>query len=201
MIHLGMSGSLRIVNDEIPPGKHDHVDICLDGLTLRFRDPRRFGSMFWLDPGSDSHPLLDKLGPEPFSGMFNGEYLYRITRKRRVAVKQLIMNSQVVAGVGNIYANEALFRAGIRPDRAAGRISRIRYENLAECIKKVLSDAIKQGGTTLRDFSGGHGQPGYFQQSLNVYGRGNQTCVVCLRPLKVIRLGQRSTVFCNRCQT
>lgn len=200
MIHLGMSGSLRIVVDEIPPGKHDHVDICLDGLTLRFRDPRRFGSMFWLDPGSDSHPLLDNLGPEPLSNMFNGAYLYRISRKRRVAVKQLIMNSRVVAGVGNIYANEALFKAGIRPDRAAGRISGGRYESLAECIKQVLCDAIEQGGTTIRDFSGADGEPGYFRQSLNVYGRGSQTCVRCLHPLKEIRLGQRTTVFCNRCQ-
>lgn len=202
LIHLGMSGSLRIVSAGIPHGKHDHVDVCLeDGLTLRFRDPRRFGSMLWLDPGPASHPLLDSLGPEPFSDLFNGEYLYGLTRKRRVAVKQLIMNSQVVVGVGNIYANEALFRAGIRPDRAAGGISKGRYERLASCIKTVLSDAIEQGGTTLRDFSGGDGQPGYFRQSLNVYGRGRQTCTGCLRPLKEIRLGQRSTVFCSRCQT
>jgi formamidopyrimidine-DNA glycosylase len=202
MIHLGMSGSLRIVESGLPPNKHDHVDICLeDELTLRFRDPRRFGSMLWLNPGPASHPLLDSLGPEPFSVIFNGEYLYRLTRKRRVAVKQLIMNSQVVVGVGNIYANEALFRAGIRPDRAAGRISHRRYEDLAACIRKVLNDAIEQGGTTLRDFSGGDGQPGYFRQSLHVYGRGNQTCTKCLGPLKEIRLGQRSTVFCSRCQT
>jgi len=202
MIHLGMSGSLRIVNSDMPPDKHDHMDVCLeDELTLRYRDPRRFGSVHWLNPGQDSHPLLANLGPEPFSDYFDGEYLYRVTRKRRVAVKQLIMNSQVVVGVGNIYANEALFRAGIRPDRAAGRISRQRYESLATCIKEVLRDAVKQGGTTLRDFIGGNGQPGYFRQSLRVYGRGNQTCTKCLRTLKEIRLGQRSTVFCIRCQT
>ncbi len=202
MIHLGMSGSLRIVKTGDSPGKHDHVDIQLtNGLTLRFRDSRRFGSMHWLAPGAELHPLLDSLGPEPLSTSFDGAYLYRVTRKRRVAVKQLIMDGRIVAGVGNIYANEALFRAGIRPDRAAGRISMRRYVRLANCIKEVLSEAIEQGGTTLRDFSNADGNPGYFRQSLHVYGRGKKSCVNCSHPLKEIRLGQRSTAFCNRCQT
>jgi formamidopyrimidine-DNA glycosylase len=214
MIHLGMSGSLRILFEFAPPGKHDHVDIGFDdGYLLRFRDPRRFGSIFWL-PGADGsedehsgsnqpanrHVLLDKLGPEPLSSEFDGDYLYRNARNRKVAVKLFIMNAQIVVGVGNIYANEALHLAGIRPDRAANRISRLRYDQLAVVIKDVLQRAIESGGTTLNDFVREDGSPGYFGQSLTVYGRGQQPCLQCQGTLREIRQGGRATVFCPACQ-
>lgn len=199
MIHLGMSGSLRILPAFVAAGKHDHVDMIFDdGYVLRFRDPRRFGSIFWL-PGSE-HVLLDNLGPEPFSSAFCGQYLYTRSRSRKIAVKMFIMNAQIVVGVGNIYANEALHLAGIRPDRAANRISRIRYDLLAVVIKEVLASAIESGGTTLRDFVREDGSPGYFGQSLKVYGRGQQPCLQCQHSLKEIRQGGRATVFCPACQ-
>ncbi len=199
MIHLGMSGSLRIVAGNDEPRTHDHVDFVLDsGQCLRFHDPRRFGSIFWVV--DDQHPLLDKLGPEPLSDDFSGEYLFERSRGRKTAVKQFLMNGQVVVGVGNIYANEALFDAGIRPDRAAGRVSLARYHKLADAAKRVLARAIEAGGTTLRDFVNEAGNPGYFKQSLNVYGRGGEPCHGCGRALKEVRVGDRTTVFCVRCQ-
>ncbi len=200
LVHLGMSGSLRVLATPAPPPKtHDHVDIVFDGGLLRYNDPRRFGCMLWVDPG-ESHPLLDDLGPEPLSPDFDGELLYQRSRGRRGPVKNFIMDGHIVVGVGNIYANEALFLAGIRPDRSAGRISQARYERLADCIKQVLTSAIEQGGTTLRDFVGSDGKPGYFVQQLNVYGRGGQPCKNCDTTLKEQRLGQRTTVYCVTCQ-
>ena len=199
MVHLGMSGSLRIMPSDAPALFHDHIDIVLDdGQCLRYHDPRRFGSFHWLD--SASHPLLDHLGPEPLSAQFSGHYLYEQSRNRRIPVKQFVMDGKVVVGVGNIYANEALFMAGIHPGRAAGRVSLRRYDGLADCIKQVLGDAIAQGGTTLRDFVGGDGTPGYFAQQLRVYGRQGQPCRVCRTGLREIRQGGRSTVLCVSCQ-
>lgn len=198
--HLGMSGSLRLVPAGSPPGKHDHVDIALDsGMLLRYHDPRRFGALLWCRAG-DVHPLLASLGPEPLSAEFDGERLYQCSRGRQMAVKPFIMDNAVVVGVGNIYASEALFAAGIDPRREAGRISRARYQRLAEEIRRVLAYAIQRGGTTLRDFVGGDGQPGYFQQELFVYGRAGEPCKVCGRTLSECRLGQRSSVFCRACQ-
>ncbi len=200
MLHLGMSGSLRVVDPATPPLTHDHVDIVLEGNTcLRFNDPRRFGSLHWLAPGAP-RPLLDHLGPEPLSAGFDGALLYRLSRGRRGAVKNFIMDGKVVVGVGNIYASEALFLSGIRPDRAAGRVSLARYESLAENIKQVLTSAIEQGGTTLRDFVGSDGKPGYFAQQLLVYGRTGEPCRVCGGALREARLGQRSSVYCVTCQ-
>lgn len=200
MVHLGMSGSLRVLPAAVQPEKHDHIDLALDdGKVLRFRDPRRFGSVFWLT-GEDSHPLLEKLGPEPLSGDFDGDYLFRGSRGRKSPVKVFLMDSHVVVGVGNIYANESLYRAGIRPTLAAGRISRGRYERLAVAVRTVLAEAITAGGTTLRDFVREDGSPGYFRADLAVYGRGGEPCGRCNRALTEIRLGQRTTVFCGRCQ-
>ena len=199
MVHLGMSGSLRIMPADTPPLFHDHVDVVLDdGRCPRYHDPRRFGSFHWLE--SEQHPLLDDLGPEPLSETLSGAYLYERSRGRRIPVKQFIMDGKVVVGVGNIYANEALFMAGIHPARAAGRVAEVRYEQLAAAIKAVLGDAIKQGGTTLRDFVGGDGSPGYFAQQLRVYGRNGKPCRRCRTVLKEIRQGGRSTVMCPQCQ-
>ena len=204
MVHLGMSGSLRLENKDNAPKKHDHVDICLDnGFIVRYCDPRRFGSMLWIDRGESTkpqHKLLDHLGPEPLSDEFDGDWLYDRSRKRKSAIKALIMDSKQVVGVGNIYANEALFYAGIRPTKAAGKVNRAAYQSLAQHIKQVLSRAIEQGGTTLQDFIGSDGQPGYFKQSLMVYGRGGEPCQVCDQELKEIKLGQRATVYCPHCQ-
>lgn len=201
IVHLGMSGSLRIIDADEPPMAHDHVDMRFeDGRALRFTDPRRFGCWLWQAAEDPVHSLLAALGPEPLSDDFSGQVLFERSRGRKVAVKSFLMDSRIVVGVGNIYANEALFAAGIRPDRAAGRISRQRYQGLAEAVKKVLSRAIDKGGTTLRDFVGGDGRPGYFGQELLVYGRGGLPCSVCRAPLAEIRLGQRSTVFCQHCQ-
>lgn len=200
MVHLGMSGSLRVVDRDEPPSYHDHVDIVFDdGRALRYNDPRRFGCCLWLEPG-EPHKLLANLGPEPLGDDFDGALLYRRSRGRRGPVKQFIMDGKVVVGVGNIYANEALFLAGIRPDRAAGRISQARYQRLATEIKQVLTSAIEQGGTTLRDFVGGDGKPGYFAQQLYVYGRAGKSCKRCGGVLREQRLGQRSTVYCVACQ-
>jgi formamidopyrimidine-DNA glycosylase len=200
MVHLGMSGSLRVVEPGTPVLAHDHIDIELDnGVCLRFNDPRRFGSFHWLVAG-EPVPLLDHLGPEPLSDAFDGAWLYRLSRGRRSAVKNFIMDGKVVVGVGNIYAAEALFLSGIRPDRAAGRVSKQRYERLADNIKQVLTTAITQGGTTLRDFVGGDGKPGYFAQQLLVYGRGGKPCRVCGGTLREARIGQRASVYCVTCQ-
>ena len=201
ILHLGMSGSLRILDAETRPGKHDHVDIVFtNGRVLRLTDPRRFGSLHWTRRPAQQHKLLARLGPEPLGEDFSGDYLYRRSRGRRVAIKQFIMNSQVVVGIGNIYACEALYMAGIYPKRAAGRISRKKYALLAEVIREVLTDSITQGGTTLRDFVNGNGEPGYFKLHLNVYGHGGEPCISCREPIREIRQGQRSTFYCPVCQ-
>lgn len=201
LIHLGMSGSLRLVEPEVSPGKHDHVDWRLNsGRLLRFNDPRRFGAVVWVEGEVTQHKLLAALGPEPLSEDFSAAHLYRCSRGRRQAVKTFVMDNHVVVGVGNIYANEALFAAGIDPRRAAGAVSLARYVRLVECIKVVLKRAIEQGGTTLRDFVGGDGKPGYFQQQLQVYGREGQPCVGCQTELKRVVLGQRASVYCPQCQ-
>ena len=201
IVHLGMSGSLRIVSPDVPPRPHDHWDLVIDsGKVLRFHDPRRFGSLHWTPGDPLEHPLLAKLGPEPLAGDFDGEYLYRATRKRTVAIKQLIMNSHIVVGVGNIYANEALFRAGIAPRRAAGRLTRAEAQALVHAIKSVLKEAIQIGGTTLRDYVSATGTPGYFKQKLFVYERAKQPCRVCKTPIKQVAQGQRSSYWCATCQ-
>ncbi len=200
LIHLGMSGSLRVLSDAVPVRPHDHVDIALeDGQLLRFNDPRRFGSLLWQAPGT-THPLLAGLGPEPFSDEFTGDYLYRRAAGRSAAVKHFLMDQGIVVGVGNIYAAEALFRAGIDPRRAAGRVSRERYGMLVVFVRQILQAAIDRGGTTLRDFLKPDGEPGYFEQELNVYGREHEGCKVCGHPIRSVRLGQRSSFFCGRCQ-
>lgn len=199
MLHLGMSGSLRVMPAQAAPLFHDHLDIVLDdGNCLRYNDPRRFGSLHLLT--TDDHPLLRHLGPEPLSPDFDGAWLHQKARGRRMAVKQFLMDGHVVVGVGNIYANEALFMAGIRPDRAAGRISLERYQRLATAVKALLAAAIKQGGTTLRDFVGSDGKPGYFAQQLSVYGRSGLACRQCAAGLREIRQGNRSSVYCPSCQ-
>lgn len=201
IIHLGMSGSLRIVPWDTPAAKHDHVDILFSNhQCLRLRDPRRFGSLFWIADEPLQHPLLKDLGPEPLGTEFNGEYLYAVSRKRKIAIKLLIMNSHIVTGVGNIYANEALFLAGIRPGTAAGRLSKSRCHALADAIKAVLNSAIQQGGTTLRDFTASDGNPGYFQLQLNTYGRAGEPCPRCSTPIKCVQQGQRATYYCPQCQ-
>ncbi|UTW44425.1 bifunctional DNA-formamidopyrimidine glycosylase/DNA-(apurinic or apyrimidinic site) lyase [bacterium SCSIO 12696] len=201
LMHLGMSGSLRVVPVDQPVGKHDHLDIEMNnGRAIRFTDPRRFGAVLWVDGEPLQHSLLKALGPEPLSDDFDGDYLYSCSRRRKVPVKSFVMNSNVVVGVGNIYANEALFAAGIHPLREAGRISRARYRVLAGTIKTVLARAIEQGGTTLKDFVGGDGKPGYFAQQLSVYGRGGEPCLQCGAALKEVRLAQRTTVYCGYCQ-
>ncbi len=201
IIHLGMSGSLRLVDGNTPAAKHDHVDIVLgSGQALRLTDPRRFGAVLWTPDDPLQHELLNDLGPEPLGKEFNGEYLYHASRGRTVNVKQFIMDSKVVVGVGNIYASEALFLARIHPSRKAGSLSKVRCEALADAIRNVLTAAIKQGGTTLRDFVGGDGKPGYFAQQLNVYGRTGEACQVCGTAIKQVRQGQRSTYYCPHCQ-
>lgn len=200
ILHLGMSGSLRIIDTGTPAGVHDHVDIELgNGKALRFRDPRRFGSLLWADDPFE-HPLLRNLGPEPLDEAFDGDYLRQTAQGRRVSIKQFLMNASVVVGIGNIYASESLFVARIHPKRQAGRIALRRMESLVDAIKTVLGKAIDAGGTTLRDFHGGDGEPGYFQLQLEVYGRGDQPCLRCRRPISVIVLGQRSTYYCKNCQ-
>ncbi|WP_346795801.1 bifunctional DNA-formamidopyrimidine glycosylase/DNA-(apurinic or apyrimidinic site) lyase [Halomonas sp. Bachu 37] len=199
--HLGMSGSLRIARLGELPRKHDHVDVVFDnGHVLRYHDPRRFGFVDWLQGGEHDDKRLAHLGPEPLSPAFDGNRLYQLSRGRRMAVKPFLMDNAVVVGVGNIYASEALYMAGIDPRRAAGRISLARYELLAQASRDVLAAAITQGGTTLRDFVSGTGEPGYFAQRLNVYGRHGQPCHQCGRELKRVALGQRASVFCPGCQ-
>ena len=201
IIHLGMSGSLRIVKSNTPFDKHDHFDLILkNGDCLRLHDPRRFGSVLWTNKPPLEHKLLCKLGPEPISELFTAAKIYKLSRKRSVTIKQFIMNGHIVVGVGNIYASEALFLAGIHPRKAAGKISLVRYEKLVTAIKKVLAAAIKQGGTTLKDFTQSDGKPGYFQQKLNVYGRKDEACTVCKKPISHCMLGQRATYYCTQCQ-
>lgn len=199
--HLGMSGSLRIIDRDEPPMAHDHVDLVFDnGRALRYRDPRRFGMMLWTARDPMTHKLLNHLGPEPLGDAFDGAHLYGLSRGRRGAIKNFIMDGKIVVGVGNIYASEALFRAGIHPRRQAGRVSAARYDTLAARIVDVLSEAIERGGTSLRDFTRQDGQPGYFQQKLNVYGRADEPCVNCAAPLRQEVIGQRSSFFCAQCQ-
>ena len=201
IIHLGMSGSLRLVNQKEPVGKHDHVDIVFNNeCILRLRDPRRFGAVLWTRSSPLEHKLIASLGPEPLDEAFDTEYLFQRSRKRQLAIKPFIMDSKIVVGVGNIYASEALFRAGIRPGTAAGRVSRARYQQLVLAIKAVLAAAIKAGGTTLRDFVSGEGKPGYFQQKLQVYGRKGEACEVCGTAIKHVQQAQRASYYCPRCQ-
>lgn len=199
--HLGMSGSLRLVMPDTPVGKHDHVDWVFDRITLRFNDPRRFGALLWTDADPETHFLLAHLGPEPLSDDFNAEYLYQQTRKSQQAIKVWLMNAQNVVGVGNIYANESLFASGIHPLKPAQKLSQPKCARLVEEIKKILNYAIQCGGTTLRDFVGGDGKPGYFAQELSVYGRGGEPCKRCGKSLTEKRIVQRTTVYCTNCQT
>ncbi len=201
LVHLGMSGSLRLISAAEPLRRHDHVIWQFDNdLSLRLNDPRRFGSVLWTEAPAEHHPLLRDLGPEPFSEAFSAEYLKRLTAHRRAAIKTTLMDARVVVGVGNIYASEALFLAGIHPARASGRIAHPRYERLVAAVRQVLEEAIAAGGTTLRDFVGGDGRPGYFAQQLRVYGRASQPCRACAAPVRHLRQGQRSSYFCPDCQ-
>lgn len=201
IIHLGMSGSLRICNTDTLVRKHDHVDVVLaNARILRFHDPRRFGAVLWTADAPTQHPLLIKLGVEPLESGFTGEYLWNRAQGKKVAIKAFIMDAHQVVGVGNIYANEALFLAGIHPQTAAYQLSKAAYERLSTYIKQVLSDAIEQGGTTLRDFVREEGQTGYFQLALNVYGRKGLPCVHCNTPIVQIKQGQRSSWYCPSCQ-
>ena len=200
LLHLGMSGSLRLVDAKTPPEKHDHVDLLLDsGQALRLRDPRRFGAILW-SKQPDTHPLLAKLGVEPLEREFDGAKLHALTRGRAGAIKQVIMDAHLVVGIGNIYANEALFQAGIRPTLRADKLSRPRCARLTEAIKDTLRRAIKAGGSTLRDFVNGHGEPGYFQQSHFVYGRAGEPCRQCGTPVKLLRQANRASYYCPNCQ-
>ncbi len=201
LIHLGMSGRIWVLDPSVPLIKHDHVDIELDsGRLLRFHDPRRFGAVLLWSAGEPHHELLRHLGPEPFDAAFHGDYLFELSRGRSAAVKNFVMDGNVVVGAGNIYASESLFRAGIRPGRAAGRVSRAEYAGLASRIREVLAEAIVQGGTTLRDFAGATGESGYFQQDLYVYGREGEACRRCGSAIRRKVIGQRSSFFCARCQ-
>ena len=200
LVHLGMSGSLRYLPEPQSHGTHDHIDVRFaGGGALRFNDPRRFGS-FHLAAKPLEHPLLKELGPEPLGSDFDADYLWQASQRRRVTIKQHLMNGKVVVGVGNIYASEALFRAGIHPARQAGRIARARFEPLVTAVRDVLADAIEEGSTTLRNFVGGDGQPGYFRGSLRVYERDGAACVQCGGEIRRQVLGQRASYFCPNCQ-
>ncbi len=201
ILHLGMSGHLSFVPAATPPEKHDHLDIRMEGgLTLRLTDPRRFGLVLWTRGEPLEHPLLAEIGPEPLDETFDGAHLHRASRGRKVAVKQFIMDGRVVAGVGNIYANEALFRAGVHPARKTGEIPLVRWHRLARALQEVLEEAIAAGGTTLRDFRNGEGKPGYFALKLDVYGREGEPCRRCGAIIRATRQGGRSTFFCATCQ-
>ena len=201
IVHLGMTGRLRLLSAHAPLQKHDHVDLMLaSGQCLRFNDSRRFGAVLWTAEPPEQHPLLRTLGPEPFDAAFSGAYLHRRAQGRTPAVKTFIMDNHVVVGVGNIYANEALFAAGISPLRPAGQIAEAECDRLAVAIQEILAEAIRQGGTTLRDFIGGDGEPGYFQQSLRVYNRHGLPCTACGEPIQRCRIGQRATYYCPHCQ-
>jgi formamidopyrimidine-DNA glycosylase len=201
LVHLGMTGTLRVFRDAPTRRAHDHVDILLDnGTLLRYHDPRRFGAMLWLAASREGHPLLDALGPEPFDPKFDAGYLWRITRARRAAIKLALMDNHVVTGVGNIYANEALFRAGIHPGTRASRLSKPRLGRLVDAVRDVLHAAIAKGGSTLRDYVGSDGASGYFQLDHFVYGRAGQACRVCGAAVRQARQGGRSSFFCVHCQ-
>ncbi len=200
LIHLGMSGSLRICPLQSPIEKHDHVDIVFNSCLLRYTDPRRFGAILWLGLSPQDCKLLSILGPEPLSEAFTGKHLFELAEKRKLPVKQFIMDQKVVTGVGNIYATEALFAAGISPIRSAGNISLKRYQRLTLAIRVILEQAIQQGGTTLKDFVGGDGKPGYFQQTLHIYGKTGGNCPKCQTALKSLKLASRNSVYCPKCQ-
>jgi len=201
IIHLGMSGSLRMVTSTTPLNPHDHVDIIFsDDKILRYTDPRRFGALLWTTENPGNHALLKSLGIEPLNAGFTALYLMQQAHSRRVPIKSFIMNSKIVVGIGNIYAAEALFLAGIHPMTPAGSLTKVQYQKLVEAIKKILQSAIKQGGTTIKDFVNSEGKPGYFAQQLSVYGRTGLPCVRCQSPLRSFKLGARSTVFCTHCQ-
>jgi formamidopyrimidine-DNA glycosylase len=200
LLHLGMSGMLRVLPADTPVNKHDHVDLALEsGQVLRFTDPRRFGSLLW-QPAGETHELLANLGPEPLSEAFDGDVLWHLSRGRSAAVKTFLMDNANVVGVGNIYASEALFAAGIDPRRAAGKVSRERYRQLAIEVKRILAHAISRGGTTLRDFLNPDGAPGYFYQELFTYGRAGEPCKVCGTAIRSVVLGQRASFYCPKCQ-
>ena len=200
IIHLGMSGSLRILDETVPSAKHDHVDLILDnGKILRYNDPRKFGAWLYSEVGV-SHEVLAKLGPEPLTDVFNAEYLAEKAKNKKVVVKQFIMNNAVVVGVGNIYASESLFMAKIHPQTPVGTLTVAEIERLVFEIKKVLETAIKQGGTTLKDFNQVDGKPGYFAQELHVYGRANKPCLSCNSLIQEEKIGQRNTFWCDKCQ-
>jgi formamidopyrimidine-DNA glycosylase len=201
LVHLGMSGRLTIVRGDEPARAHDHVDLQLEGdKTLRLTDPRRFGAMLWIDGPTERHALLAELGMEPLEGGFDGPALHRLARGRRVAVKQFLMNGHIVTGVGNIYASEALFRAGVHPQRSTARISAQRWERIAQAIRETLERALAAGGTTLRDFASADGRRGYFQYEFSVYAREGLPCPACKSSIRTLRQGQRSTFYCPRCQ-
>ncbi len=200
IVHLGMSGSLRVLDADFPPAKHDHVDLKLtNGKVLRYNDPRRFGAWLWCAPG-ESHTVLDHMGPEPLTDEFNAEYVVEKAQGKRVAVKQFIMDNKVVVGVGNIYANESLFKSRIHPTRPAGQVTVEEWKLLVTHIKATLEIAINQGGTTLKDFAQADGKPGYFAQELLVYGKAGNPCPECGEPLQEQKIGQRNTFFCDECQ-
>lgn len=199
IVHLGMSGSLRVLDAEISPTKHDHVDLKLtNGKVLRYNDPRRFGAWLWTEDGT--HAALGSMGPEPLTPEFNADYIVEKAANKRVAVKQFIMDNKVVVGVGNIYANESLFSSGIHPIRPAGKLNAKEWELLVKEIKRVLDTAIKQGGTTLKDFAQADGKPGYFAQELQVYGKAGEPCPICGELIEEQKIGQRNTFFCSQCQ-
>jgi formamidopyrimidine-DNA glycosylase len=201
ILHLGMSGSLRILPAATPPEKHDHFDLVLkSGQCMRLRDPRRFGAVLWTTAPPESHPLLASLGVEPLTAAFDGDFLYRVSRSRRTPIKQFLMDGHIIVGVGNIYANEVLFSAGISPKTAAGRLGKERCTKLAALVKDILHLAIAAGGSTLRDFVNSAGNPGYFQQQYGVYGRTGQPCLRCGSTVRQLRQGQRSTFYCPGCQ-
>lgn len=199
IIHLGMSGSLRILPIDMPPQAHDHIDIQFGRICLRMRDPRRFGAMLWSEQPLE-HPLIKSLGPEPLNDAFNPGYLWQQAQKRRIAIKNLLMDGKVVVGVGNIYATEALFLSGIHPKRSCSRIAKARLENLVAAVKQVLKKAIAKGGTTLRDFQQENGKPGYFRHELQVYGRTGEACYQCSHTIKRLVIGQRASSYCPHCQ-
>ena len=202
LVHLGMTGSLRVFTAPPPRRRpHDHIDLVLDdGTTLRYHDPRRFGAMLWLPAGAGVHPLLAALGPEPFDPAFDAAYLHRETRRRSAAIKLALMDNHLVVGVGNIYANESLFRAGIRPTIAARRLTRPRLARLVDVVRETLTEAIAKGGSTLRDYVDSRGEPGYFQLDYYVYGREGLPCRVCGTRSSRVRLGGRATTWCPTCQ-
>lgn len=201
LIHLGMSGHLRLLQTSTPALKHDHVDFTLsNGLILRYNDPRRFGLIQWSNLPQDQHPRLKHLGPEPLSDDFSPDHLWSCGKKRKTTIKALLMNNQVVVGVGNIYATESLFLAGITPSRMAKTLSKPDYKVLVAQIKSVLRTAIHQGGTTLKDFYSVSGKPGYFTQSLQVYGRAGQSCHVCNTIIMQQMIAQRNSFYCPQCQ-